>query len=406
MRFLVLGAGAIGGYFGGRLLEAGRDVTFLVRPERAAGSRRPGWRSRARPATPLSRRRRPSWHPTLRDAFDVVILTCKAYDLDAAIESVAPAVGPATAVVPLLNGMRHLDALDGRFGPSRVLGGTCFISARIDDAGRVVHVSDVHRLAFGERSGGRSPRVDAIAAAMAGHFEADASERIVLEMWEKWAFLASLAGITCLTRSAVGDVVAAGGADLAAAILEECRSVAEAAGYSPRPEALRAALGRLTDARSAVTASMLGDVERRGRTEADHILGDLLRRRGGTTDGDRSLLRLAYTAVKASEARTAPSWGRRGRDEGLNPAELREKAWPRMFTHLAALVLLLPPSAADLKPVTVAVVDGETSAPVTAFTYQAWYDAPGVKSPPRATSGPPSRRPPGRSRSRRRPRAG
>jgi 2-dehydropantoate 2-reductase len=236
MRFLVVGAGAIGGYFGARLLDAGRDVTFLVRPARAARLAETGLEitspagddSLPPPPTVLA--------PDLRNAFDVVILTCKAYDLDAAIESVAPAVGPGTAVVPLLNGMRHLDALDARFGPGRVLGGTCFISARIDDAGRVVHLSDVHRLAFGERSGGRSPRVDAIAAAMAGaNFESDASERIVLEMWEKWAFLASLAGITCLTRSAVGDVVAAGGADLAAALLGECRSVAEAAGYSPAP---------------------------------------------------------------------------------------------------------------------------------------------------------------------------
>jgi 2-dehydropantoate 2-reductase len=170
----------------------------------------------------------------------------------------------------------------------------------------VVHASDIHRLAFGERAGGRSPRVDAIAAAMAGaKFEAAASDRIVLEMWEKWVFLAALAGITCLTRAAVGDVVVAGGADLAAALLEECRSVAVAAGYSPRPESLQAALGRLTDPDSAVTASMLGDVERRGRTEADHILGDLLRRRGCVSDGDRSLLRVAYTAVKASEARAA-----------------------------------------------------------------------------------------------------
>jgi 2-dehydropantoate 2-reductase len=124
-------------------------------------------------------------------------------------------------------------------------------------------------------------------------------------MWEKWVFLAALAGITCLTRSAVGDIVAAGGADLAEALLEECRSVAAAAGYPPRQESLRAALGRLTDAGSAVSASMLGDVERRGRTEADHILGDLLRRRGGVADGDRSLLRAAHVAVKAAEARAA-----------------------------------------------------------------------------------------------------
>ena len=103
-------------------------------------------------------------------------------------------------------------------------------------------------------------------------------------MWEKWVFLAALAGITCLTRAAVGDVVAAGGADLAAALLEECRAIAAAAGYPPRPESLQAALGRLTDPGSAVTASMLGDVERRGRTEADHVLGDLLRRRGGAPE--------------------------------------------------------------------------------------------------------------------------
>lgn len=304
MRFLVVGAGATGGYFGGRLLEAGRDVTFLVRPGRAAQLAASGLTIMS-PAGDVSLPPPPTVLASdLRSPFDVVLLSCKAYDLNTAIESVAPAVGPATAVVPLLNGMRHLDTLDTRFGPDRVLGGSCFISARLDDAGRVVHVNEIHRLVFGARPGGRSPKVDAIAAAMAGaKFESAASKQIVLEMWEKWVFLASLAGITCLTRGAVGDVVAAGGADLAEALLEECRSVAVAAGYTPREESLKAALGRLTDAGSPVTASMLGDVERRGRTEADHILGDLLRRRGGTAAGDRSLLRVAYVAVRAAEAR-------------------------------------------------------------------------------------------------------
>lgn len=310
MRFLVVGAGATGGYFGGRLVEAGRDVTFLVRPARAerlaatglAITSAAGDVSLPPPPTVLA--------AELRDEFDVVILGCKAYDLDAAIKSVAPAVGPGTAVVPLLNGMRHLDVLDARFGPDRVLGGTCFISARLDEQGRIAHVSDVHRLVFGERPGGRSPRADAIATAMAGaRFEADASDQIVLEMWEKWAFLATLAGITCLTRSSIGDIARAGGADLATALLEECLAVAVAAGYPPRPEALVASLGRLTDPRSTMAASMLGDVERRGPTEADHILGDLLRRRGARAEPDGSLLRLAYTAVKAAEARAARERG-------------------------------------------------------------------------------------------------
>jgi 2-dehydropantoate 2-reductase len=306
MRFLVVGAGATGGYFGGRLLEAGRDVTFLVRPARAARLASTGLAITS-PAGDVSLPPPPTVLAIdLRSPFDVVILSCKAYDLDAAIESFAPAVGPGTAIVPLLNGMRHLEALDARFGPGRVLGGSCFISARLDDAGCVVHASDIHRLVFGERSGGHTTQRDEIAAAMAGaKFDAVASDQIVLDMWEKWVFLAALAGITCLTRSAVGDVVAAGGADLAASLLEECRSIAVAAGYPPRPESLQAALGRLTDPASVMMASMLGDVERRGRTEADHILGDLLRRRGGTADGDRSLIRMAYVAVKAAEARAA-----------------------------------------------------------------------------------------------------
>jgi 2-dehydropantoate 2-reductase len=306
MRFLVIGAGATGGYFGGRLLEAGRDVTFLVRPPRAERLAATGLTITSSSGNITLRSPATVLAGQLRTPFDVVILSCKAYDLGGAIESFAPAVGPDTTIVPLLNGMRHLNALDARFGANRVLGGACFISAKLGDDGTITHISDIHRLAFGERAGGSSHRVEAIAAAIAGaKFQAVASDDIVLEMWEKWVFLASLAAVTCLTRSAVGDIITAGGADLAPALLDECRAIAAAAGYPPRADSMRASLGRLTDSGSEVTASMLGDVERRGRTEADHVLGDLLRRRADASDGDRSLLRVAYIAVKAAEARAA-----------------------------------------------------------------------------------------------------
>jgi 2-dehydropantoate 2-reductase len=310
MRFLVIGAGATGGYFGGRLLEAGRDVTFLVRRARAERLAATGLTITS-PAGNVTLRSPPTvLAGELRTPFDVVILSCKAYDLDGAIESFAPAVGPDTAIVPLLNGMRHLDALEARFGAERVLGGTCFISAKLSEGGQIAHLSDIHRITFGERGGGRSPRVEAIAAAMAGaKFDTVASAEIMLVMWEKWVFLAALAGITCLTRSAVRDIVAAGGADLAIALFDECQSIAVAAGYPPRPDWLESGLGRLIDPTSALTASMLGDVERQGRTEADHVLGDLLRRRGGELDKDGSLLRVAYVAVKAAEARAARESG-------------------------------------------------------------------------------------------------
>ncbi len=240
----------------------------------------------------------------LRQPFDVVLLSCKAYDLETAVDDFAPAVGRDTVVVPLLNGMRHLDVLDQRLGASHVLGGQCLISARLDAEGHIVHLTDAQRISLGERAGGLSPRVEAVAATMAGAgFESRASDKIVLDMWEKWVFLATLAGMNCLMRASVGDIVAAGGSDLASALLEECRSIAVGAGWPPRPEFMKAASERLLDPTSAMTASMLADVERGGRTEADHILGDLLRRRGHLPGVDQSLLRIAYTSIKAHERR-------------------------------------------------------------------------------------------------------
>ena len=194
MRILVVGAGAIGGYFGGRLLEAGRDVTFLVRPRRAEQLARDGLVIRSR----LGDVERPA--PTvvaeaLRAPFDLILLSCKAYDLDDAIASFAPAVGRETAILPLLNGMRHLDALEQRFGARAVLGGQCAISTTLDAEGRVLHLNDAHFLSFGERDGAMSARVEAIAADFAGaKFDARASGAILQEMWEKWVLICTVGG--------------------------------------------------------------------------------------------------------------------------------------------------------------------------------------------------------------------
>jgi 2-dehydropantoate 2-reductase len=304
MRILVVGAGATGGYFGGRLLQAGKEVTFLVRPARAARLKATGLvigsehGDVALPSPPTV------LQSELRAPYDVILLSCKSYDLAGAIDAFAPAVGPDTAIVPLLNGMRHLDVLDDRFGAGRVLGGLCIISARLDADGRIVHLNDMHALVFGARAEAQRPGVEAAASALAGAaFEARVSEDIVLEMWEKWVALATLAGITCLARAAVGDVAAAGGADLISSLFQECRAIAAAAGRLPRPAFNSRVLGRFTDPSSPLIASMLGDLERGGSTEADHILGDLLRRRFEPPAPDHSLLRIAYACVKAAEVR-------------------------------------------------------------------------------------------------------
>jgi 2-dehydropantoate 2-reductase len=308
MRILVVGAGAIGGYFGGRLLEAGRDVTFLVRPGRAAELAKSGLVIKSpagnatlpAPATVLA--------DNLRDHFDLILLSCKAYDLDAAVASFAPAVGPGTAILPMLNGMRHIDVLDAHFTRERVLGGLCYIAATLDENRAVVHLSDMHELSFGERDGSRSDRVSALAAEMAGvKFAAHASEQIVQDMWEKWVFLATLAGSTCLMRAAIGDIVGApGGRNFVLGLLEECATVALANGYPPRGDFMGRSGAALTAAGSSFTASMLRDIERRAPIEADHIIGDLIQR--AKPAGPRpnvSLLGLAYTHLKAYEARQA-----------------------------------------------------------------------------------------------------
>ena len=300
MRILVVGAGAVGGYFGGRLLQAGRDVTFLVRPRRAAELGKHGLTIRSR----LGDFHRSSppivSQECLAEPFDLILLSCKAYDLDGAMTSFTKAVGPATAILPLLNGMRHLDRLAERFGAARVLGGQCAISATLNAVGEVVHLNDWHALAFGELDGSRSQRIEAIASALlnAG-FDARLGDEIRQEMWEKWVFIATAAGITCLMRAAVGDYVAAGAADLATALLAECASIAVAEGFPPRKPALERTRETMTAAGSPLKASMLRDIEAGKPVEGDQVLGDLLRR--AERPEDCPLLRIATLSVKAYE---------------------------------------------------------------------------------------------------------
>ena len=303
MRILVVGAGAIGGYFGGRLLQAGRDVTFLVRPRRAAQLAKTGLVIRsalgdadlANPPTVAAER--------LREPFDLILLSCKAYDLTSAANSFAPAVGANTAILPFLNGMAHLDFLVARFGGSAVLGGQCVISTTLDAEGRILHLNDTHLVSFGERDGSRTARAEAIAATMAGvRFNSRLSTAILQEMWEKWVFIAATAGITCLMRASVGDIVAAKGVALTTSLLDECAAIAAAHRFAPSEANLARSRTMLTAPGSGFAASMLRDIERGAPIEADHIIGDLLQR-GASTDRDYPLLRIAFTHLKAYEAR-------------------------------------------------------------------------------------------------------
>jgi 2-dehydropantoate 2-reductase len=301
MRVLVVGAGAIGGYFGGRMLQAGRDITFLVRPRRAGELASAGLVIKS-PNGDVTLKDPPIVQAdTIKDSFDVVLLSCKAYDLDDAIKSFAPAVGPQTSIIPLLNGMRHLDVLDNKFGKQRVLGGLCAIAVTLNDKREVVQLQPMQSLGFGERDGKVSDRVRAIAQTFSSINGASASETVMQDMWEKWVFLASIAAATSLMRAPVGAIVSApGGKEFMLGILDESRAVATAEGFPPRPPALERATAMLTTEGSPLTASMFRDIKAGMPVEADHVVGDLIAR-GDAAKVPVPRLRVAYTHLKAYE---------------------------------------------------------------------------------------------------------
>jgi 2-dehydropantoate 2-reductase len=303
MRFLIVGAGALGGYFGGRLIDAGRDVTFLLRARRAAQIARTGLVVRS----PVGDLHIPSPPHLLADQlstpFDVVMVGCKAFDLDETMESFAAAVGPNTVILPMLNGLRHVDRLAERFGSDKVIGGLCMISATLDADGTVLHLNELHGLTYGERDGTISPRIQAIEAQFKGaNFNAVASRDILQDMWEKWAFIAATAGLTSLMRASVGDIMSAGGRDIALAIVGDCAAIAAHNGHPLREPALQRMQNALTAVGSPMTASMYRDLLLGGKVEADHVIGDLLARAPQTEATTPSVLRTAYVHLKAYEA--------------------------------------------------------------------------------------------------------
>lgn len=277
MRTLFVGAGATGGYFGGLLADAGRDVTFLVRPRRAATLAERGLRI----LSPGDERMIPVRTVTaeaLDGPYDLIVLAVKSYGLEQAVADIGPAVGPETVIVPLLNGIRHIDTLVDTFGAERVYGGVCMIAGTLTEEGDVVRLTGLHRLAYGPVEGGGGKRLAAVTEALSGAgFESQPSARIVHEMWEKWVFLASLGVVTTLMRATVADITAApGGVAFAGAVAEEAIAVASAAGHPPRESAQAFLRTSITARDVPMTSSMYRDMVAGAPVEADAIVGDLV----------------------------------------------------------------------------------------------------------------------------------
>jgi len=304
MRILVLGAGSVGGCFGGRLAECGADVTFLVRPRRRAQLTqnglvvRSGFGDIELPVATVS-------SEEISAPFDLVLVSCKAYDLDDAMAAIAPAVGPDTAILPLLNGLQHLDRLQARFGTANVWGGACYIGADYNaESGEIRHFGEFHRIAFGELAGGPSARGDAFAALNAvAMIDIARSADIEQTMWDKFAMLVALSSANILARGTVGDILEApSGEAFLLTTLAECRDAAAALGH-PVSEATLAMYTRMFTTRgSPFATSMFRDVEAGRRSEGEAIIGDLVGRTAAAGI-DVPTVRCALAAVEVNEAR-------------------------------------------------------------------------------------------------------
>ncbi|MEP7001951.1 MAG: ketopantoate reductase family protein [bacterium] len=305
MRLLVLGAGGIGGYFGGRLAESGADVTFLVRPRRREQLERDGLRIEsplgnvALPVTTVL-------SSEVSNDYDFVLLTSKAYDLDSAMDAIAPAMRGVCTVVPTLNGIQHLERLDARFGRANVMGGACSISVTLERSGTIRHADALQRIVIGERDRTRTERAQRLVDALSRtSIEWQLAEDIEQTMWEKVAFLSTLAALTCLFRANTGEIIAApGGLAAIERTLASNYEILAREGHPPRAAAIEFDRKTLMNPDGKRSASMLHDLEAGGAVESDHIVGWMLER-ARAHGVDDTMLSIAFTHLKAYEARRA-----------------------------------------------------------------------------------------------------
>ena len=301
-KLLFLGAGGVGGYFGARLIEAGVDVRFLVRPARSVLLAAQGLRIIS-PHGDLTLRVHCVTRDTVAPDYDLVLLSPKAYDLADALDAIAPAMGPETCVLPLLNGLAHIDVLDARFGADRVIGGVAHIVATLAADGSVQHLNPIHTLSAGGRNAvTQQAAADFIDLCGSAKFDAALSPDILSTLWDKWAFLATLAAVTTLTQGSIGQVMTTThGESLLRRVYAEGLAVAQRSGAILSEDAQTRALHRLTERGSTMTASMLRDLQAGLRTEHDHVLGDLVRRaqRHGV---DTPLLAMAHCHLQRAAA--------------------------------------------------------------------------------------------------------
>lgn len=277
MRILVLGAGGVGGFFGGRLVEKGEDVTFLVRSKRKKQLEERGLVIRSVNGDF-------SFQPKLitkedqTAPFDVILFSTKSYHLNEAIQDLKPFVGESTVIIPLLNGIAHVSLLQKEFGEEKVIGGLCFIETTLNDQGEIVQTSAANRLMFGEMKSQDSERIKHISKAFAGTKSSFIlSENITQDMWHKYLFITVMSGVTTLMRAPIGPIrESEGGRDFIQNLFEECMEIMRCVGAPIKDNIVQEHMKIIDKISYNMKSSMQRDMEKGSSIEAKHLQGYLL----------------------------------------------------------------------------------------------------------------------------------
>lgn len=301
MRILIVGAGAIGGYFGGRLVEKGEDVTFLVRERRKKELDSTGLNIKSTngdyQVTPqmITKDSKP-------EEYDVVLLSTKSYQLAGAIKDVESFVGKETMVLPLLNGISHIEQLIEAFGEHCVIGGLCFVEGTLDENGTIIQASSMNQLVYGERNGEKSDRIQRLTAAFDGtKAEFILSDNINQEMWHKYLFITTMSGITTLFEQPIGPIRELdSGRKTIISLLKELEKVMESIGAPIESGISDKLLGKINSLDVQMKSSMQRDAEKSKPIEVDHLQGFLLQK-ANEHEIAVPVLETVYTKLKLYE---------------------------------------------------------------------------------------------------------
>ncbi|MEJ0070271.1 MAG: 2-dehydropantoate 2-reductase [Pseudomonadota bacterium] len=279
MKIAMMGSGGVGGYFGGRLAAKGYDVTFIARGAHLGAMRERGLEIESGVAPMLLAPVRVTDDPATIGPVDVVLLSVKLWDTEAAAQSLKPLIGPNSAVISLQNGVDAEPMLAGILGTRHVMGGVAQIGAKIARPGVIEHVGTMQRLMFGELDGERSHRAEALlSACIASGITAEISIDIVKTIWTKFVFLTGMSSVTSLTRLPIGPIRKNPEARaLLLNVMREVVQVARKKGIGLDADFADQQIKFVEGLPETMTTSMHHDLERGNRLELPWLAGTVAR---------------------------------------------------------------------------------------------------------------------------------